>query len=196
MDESWGFFSSINRILRHLLPFTGHRSRKTKERNTKQIFPWTENKEVFCFTSSLSGTRCFDLGRFSIQQKFRFEISEISRANETVHIRCTDPTQATAHLVIVLVIIQKSGTGDNDFVKGKGAFRSDRPKWPVRSKWTTFKAGPEYSGRTKPKWSVPFDVPTEISGIWGWMENPPILRRTKVCRDFDGPSIILARYTR
>ena len=118
MDESWGFFSSINRILRHLLPFTGHRSRKTKERNTKQIFPWTENKEVFCFTSSLSGTRCFDLGRFSIQQKFRFEISEISRANETVHIRCTDPTQATAHLVIVLVIIQKSGTGDNDFVKG------------------------------------------------------------------------------
>jgi len=31
----------------------------------------------------------------------------------------------------------------------------------------TFKAGPEYSGRTKAKWSVPFAVPTEISGILG-----------------------------
>ena len=132
----------------------------------------------------------------SIQQKFRFEIWEISRANGTVHIRCTDPTQDTTHLVIVLVRIQKSGTGDNDFVKWKGAFRSDRPKWPDRSKWTTFKAGPEYSGRTNPKWSVPFDVPTEISGMLGWMESAPILCRTKFCRDFDGLSIILARYTR
>ena len=26
----------------------------------KQIFPWTENKEVFCFTLSASGTRGFD----------------------------------------------------------------------------------------------------------------------------------------
>ena len=75
-------------------------------------------------------------------------------------------------LVIVLVSrIQNSGTGDNNFVKWKRTFRSDRPKWPDRSKWTTFKAGPEYSGRTKPKWSVPFDVPTEISGILGWMES-------------------------
>ena len=104
----------------------------------------------------------------SIQQKFRFEISEIPRA----HSSCTDPTQATARLVIVLVSrIQNSGTGDNNFVKWKRTFRSDRPKWPDRSKWTTFKAGPEYSGRTKPKWSVPFDVPTEISGILGWMES-------------------------
>ena len=31
----------------------------------------------------------------------------------------------------------------------------------------TFKAGHEYSGWTKPKWSVPFAVPTEISGILG-----------------------------
>ena len=29
------------------------------------------------------------------------------------------------------------------------------------------KAGPEYSGQTKPKWFVPFDVPTGISGILG-----------------------------
>ena len=86
----------------------------------------------------------------------------------------THPTQATARLVIVLVSrIQKSGSGDNIFVKWKGTFRSDRPKWPDRSKTTThtFKAGPEYTCRTKPKWSVPFDVPTEISGILGWIES-------------------------
>ena len=27
------------------------------------------------------------------------------------------------------------------------------------------------SGRTKPKWSIPMDVPTEIFGILGWMER-------------------------
>ena len=38
--------------------------------------------------------------------------------NETVHSCCTDPIQATVGLVIVLVSrIQKSGTGDNNFVK-------------------------------------------------------------------------------
>ena len=34
---------------------------------------------------------------------------------------------------------------DNNFVKWKGTFRSDLPKWPDRSKLTTFKAGNEYS---------------------------------------------------
>ena len=53
--------------------------------------------------------------------------------NGTVHSDCT-ATQATARLVIVLVSrIQKSAT-----VKWKGTFRSDRPKWLDRSKWTTF----------------------------------------------------------
>ena len=48
--------------------------------------------------------------------------------NEMVHSGCTDPTQATACLVIVLVRrIQKSGTGDNKFVNWNGAFQSDRP---------------------------------------------------------------------
>ena len=81
----------------------------------------------------------------------------------------TDPSQATARLVIVLVSrIQKDGTaGNNNFVKWKGTFRSDRPKSPDRFKWTTFKAGPENSSRTKPKLSVPFDVLTEISGNLG-----------------------------
>ena len=82
--------------------------------------------------------------------------------------------QATGRLVIVLVSrIQMSGTGDNNFVKWKGTFQSDRPKWPDRSKWISFKSGLEYSGWTKPKWSVSFDVPTEISGILGWMQSTP-----------------------
>ena len=64
----------------------------------------------------------------SIQQKFRFEISEIPRAQWMVHSSCTDPTQATAHLVLVLVSrIQESGSGNNNFVKWKGTFRSERP---------------------------------------------------------------------
>ena len=58
-------------------------------------------------------------------------------------------------LLVLVSRIQRSGTGDNKFGKWKGTL------------WTTFKAGPEYSGRTKPKWSVPFDEPTGISGILG-----------------------------
>ena len=73
--------------------------------------------------------------------------------NGTVHYDCTDPTQATARLVIVLVSrIQKSGTGNNNFVN------SVRP---------TQMSGPLVPGQSKPKWSVPFVIPTEISGIWG-----------------------------
>ena len=80
----------------------------------------------------------------------------------------SDPTQATERLVVVLASdfasrIAKSGSRDSNFVKWKGTFRSYLPKWPDRSKRTTFKAGPEHSGRTKPKWLVPFDVPAEIS---------------------------------
>ena len=94
--------------------------------------------------------------------------------NGAVHSGCTDLTQATARLVIVLVSrIQQGGTGENNFVKWKGTFQSDQPKWPDRSKWISFKARLEYSGRTKPKWSVPFDIPTEISEILGWMQSAP-----------------------
>ena len=82
-------------------------------------------------------------------------------------------TQPKPQQVIVLVNksrIQKSGTRDNNFVKWRGTFWSNWPKWPDQSKWTTFKAGHEYSGQTKPKSTIPFDQPTEISGILGWME--------------------------
>ena len=159
----------------------------------------------------------------SIQQKFRFEISEISRAHWNVdflkvlrvsfsvpvlgasalslafaaeniknlplplrareknwarlvgskfQLHRPDPShRAFGYCSCNKIWIQKSATGNNNFVKWKGTFRSNRPKWPDRSKWTTFKAGLEYSGRTKPKWSVLFDVPTEISGILDWMES-------------------------
>ena len=104
--------------------------------------------------------------------KFRFEISEICKPNGSVHSGCIDPTQATARLVIVLVTrIQGSSTGNNNFVKWKRTFRSYRPKWLDRWKRTVFKAGPECSGQTKSKRSVPFDVPTENFRILGWMES-------------------------
>ena len=46
--------------------------------------------------------------------------------HRTVHSSYTDRTQATARLVIVLVRrMQKSGTGDYNFVKWKGAFWSN-----------------------------------------------------------------------
>ena len=44
---------------------------------------------------------------------------------------------------------------------------SVRPTEITRSVKVAFKAGPEYSGRTKPKWFVPFDVPTEVFGQVG-----------------------------
>ena len=64
--------------------------------------------------------------------------------------------------------IEKSGTGDNNFDKWKGTFRSDRPTEMTRPVTVDhLQTGPEYSGRTKPKWSVPSHEPTEISGILG-----------------------------
>ena len=61
-------------------------------------------------------------GVLSFQQNLRSEISDISRAQWNG----TDLTQATARLVIVLVSrIQKSGTRDNNFVRGQ-IFLSDR----------------------------------------------------------------------
>ena len=76
-------------------------------------------------------------------------------------------------LLVVVSRIQKSGIGDKNFGKWKGIFPSDRPKWPDQLwRWSTV-TGPEYSGRTKPKWSIPFNEPTEISGILGWLESAP-----------------------
>ena len=57
--------------------------------------------------------------------------------NGTAQSGCTGLTQATAHLVIVLISrIQKSGTGDNNFVKWKGKIR------PTDRKDQTCQSGP------------------------------------------------------
>ena len=56
-------------------------------------------------------------------------------------------------------------------------FRSDETemlRFIRRNNWN-FWTAPEYSGRTKPKWSVSFDVPTETSEILGWMESALVL---------------------
>ena len=43
------------------VPDTGDVKQKNKPwNNTKQILPWTENKEVFCFTLPVSGKGSFD----------------------------------------------------------------------------------------------------------------------------------------
>ena len=80
-----------------------------------------------------------DQGRFPFNKNSGLKFGKFSVPNGTVHSGCTDPTRTTARLVIVLVSrMQKRGTGDNNFVKWKGIFRSKRPKWADRSKWITF----------------------------------------------------------
>ena len=84
-------------------------------------------------------------GRFLFSKNSGLKFRKFHVPNGTVHSGCTDPTQATARLVIFLVSwIQKIGTRDNSSVKWKGTFRSDQPKWPDRLKWTTFKGVPKY----------------------------------------------------
>ena len=153
----------------------------TKKKKTSSIFPALCHTTFHCALITCCnvswGVHCLmnhDQGRFPFNKNCGLKFWKFYVFNGTVHFGCTDPTQATAHLVIVLASrIQKSSTGDNNVVKWKGTFWSDRPKWPDRSKRTTFKAGPNYFGQTKPKWSVSFDVATEITGILGWMESAP-----------------------
>ena len=46
--------------------------------------------------------------------------------NEMVHLGCTDQTQATVHLVIVLPRIRKSGTGDDNYFSQMGRNINDQ----------------------------------------------------------------------
>ena len=67
-------------------------------------------------------------GRFPFNKNSGLKFWKFHVLNGTVpsagHSGCIDPTQATARLVIVAVSrIQKSGTGDDNFVKWKGTFR-------------------------------------------------------------------------
>ena len=95
----------------------------------------------------------------------------------TVHSGCTDPTQPIARLVIVLVSrIQKNGTGDNNFVMERDtSVRATEIE--DRSKWATFKGSPKYSGRTEPKWSVPFDFQSKFPEFWAEWKAPKIYLR-------------------
>ena len=99
-------------------------------------------------------------------------MSEISRAqwNGTVRLHRPDPGHRAFGFCFCNQDTKERYWGQQ-FVKWKGIFRTNWPKLPDRSQWTTFKAGPEYSGRTKPSRSVPFDIPTEIGRILGWMES-------------------------
>ena len=62
---------------------------------------------------------CFK-GRFLSNKNSALKFRIFHVPNGKVHSGCTDPTQATPCLLIVLVSrIQKSGTGDNNLVKWK-----------------------------------------------------------------------------
>ena len=68
------------------------------------------------------------MGSFPFNKNSVFKFQKFHVFNGTVHSGCSDPTQATARLVIVLVSrIQKSGTGDINFFKSKKTFNSVRP---------------------------------------------------------------------
>ena len=115
--------------------------------------------------------------RFPFNKNFGLKIRKFHVPNGTVHSGFTDPFQATGCLLIVPAAsrIQKSGTGDNNFVKWK-AFRSDRPKWVDWSKWTTFKGGPKYSvwDRTEIQEMVrSIWFLTKSCGYLSWMETAP-----------------------
>jgi len=69
------------------------------------------------------------VGGFPFNKNSGLKFRKFYVPNGAVHSGCTDLTQATARLVIVLVSrIQQGGIGDNNFVKWKGTFQSDRPK--------------------------------------------------------------------
>ena len=114
------------------------------------IFKWITLIDVCSRVSNYhlrkpSESKPWALGLFPFNKHSSLKFRKFHVSNGTVHSDCTDPTQATARLVIVLVSrIQKSGTEDNNFVKWKGTFWSDRPKCPDRSKWTIFNAGSSY----------------------------------------------------
>ena len=116
----------------------------------------------------------------SIQQKFRFEISEIPLAqwNGTFRLHRPDPSH---HVLLSGYCSCKHDAEEqywansvqywaNSVFKWKGTFWSERQKWPDRSKCTTFKGCPKYSGQTERMvHSILFL--SEISGILGWMES-------------------------
>ena len=121
--------------------------------------------------SSLSRTcdkELYKTWALSIQRKLRFEISEIPHAqwNNTLRLHKLDPSHRTFGYYSSKQVTKERYWGQQFCQLERDI--SVRPNEIIsdRSKWTIFKAGPEYSGRTKPKWSVSCYVPTEISEIF------------------------------
>ena len=72
-----------------------------------------------------------------------------------------------------------SGTGDNNF--RDISVRLTELILPDRSKWTTFKAGPEYYGPTKPKWSFPYLMyQPKFSEFWVEWKAPHVVLKSAV----------------
>ena len=110
----------------------------------------------------------------SIQHKFRCEISEIPSAQWNGTFRLHRPgTQAAARLVIVLGTAgyRRAVLRSTIFSNGKGDFGPTDPKWPDTVREDHLQSWSRIFGWTKPKWSVLFDAPTEISGVLGWMQS-------------------------
>ena len=122
-----------------------------------------------CWRGELLGGR--RLGAFSWSPETRFLVFW-----ENIFCLICSHTRTSFHFSACSVIVlvsrkQKSSTGDNNFVKRKGTFQSNWLKWPDQSKRTTFKAGPEYSSRTKPKESVPLIFWCTNQNFWNFGLN-------------------------
>ena len=111
-------------------------------------------------------------GRFPFNKKSGLKFCKFHVFSGTVHSGCTDPAQATMCLVIVLWSrIQKSGIGDNNFVKWKGLFdltgRNDRTSQsgPPSKLVSNIPVRPNQNGLFLLMYQ------TKISGILGSMES-------------------------
>ena len=67
------------------------------------------------------------MGCFPFNKNSGFIFGKFHVPNGTVHSGCTNPTQATISLMVIVLVsrIQNSGTGGNNFDKLKGIFQSD-----------------------------------------------------------------------
>ena len=103
-------------------------------------------------------------GRFQFN-KFRLKISEIPRADGPVHSDCINPTQANARLC--KQDTKEQYWGQQFLSNGKGHFGQTRPTeitGPVKVDHLQSWSRIFWSDQTEMV-PVPFDVPTEISGI-------------------------------
>ena len=126
----------------------------------------------------------------SIQQKFRFEISEIQLAQWSCTFRFHRPDPS--HRAFGYCSC-KQDTKERYREKQFGQMERDISVRPTEItgpvKVHHLQAGLEYSGRTKLKWSVPSDVPTKISGILSWRESALFfLLQLKIGAPFYGSS--------